>query len=469
MKKLISAICFVLCSLFIFSACSSDAADGTTDPGKSTVISSDDGFIIENKDNYDIYSSIGESSENYELNETQIIPPFDGEKTIDLRNKAPYFTPEQYNERKGRLNKYISVTSIFCDNLIFSTYSNSESEMDICPIWAAYNIAEKKLYSFNELDGVELTVSSGDFAIMNKTDDYEIWNCVYSDGSSPDGTYLIRSSYADKSCRIVKQIKSNQTLIPMAKLNEKEFIYLTTESVDSTVYSLVYKYNVDTQSDSVIIKDKYIKPEVNAIETDGICDERITAADGKIYVVGKIKKNGIFKTVVRVFDEKGTLLETLNTDELDKCYGPEPIYGVFVVGDYIAFKGYMSFNCCSVFKIENGKLKPVINCVGGANQYYKVKLAAGYSTVYNSDNCGYIVLKSYYDIYKYDNTIQILNTETGKYFNVKVIPGYDEFKYVEGLTIDEYGNILLKLAPERNNPFGIAYKIDAAEIRELIK
>lgn len=353
--------------------------------------------------------------------------------------------------------KNIRYLSHFSGDLFCTSYAGLDGEPDSnASRFAVYNGKTREMTPVGQI--ANTTASSGDAVFMDGRYFYTWYGSA--DAGGADINNLIRIDMKDKKFSVVAKRKNVAALINLSKLSATEFVgYVPSQAGDSIVTE-IEKYDGQTGKRKTILKNQfsYRDGEQNS---RGTVLEVACAADGKIYGLGRQKKNGEDHCYLYTYDGNGKLLSQTEEVEIGKEIGA-PLH-MDIVGNLLVVKDYSSLRA-SLF-IRRGEHYELLF---GTDQEYD--FAGNLESLYNSEKTPYLYFQKNSLARSAEAgkpVIYAVHTQTGEITRLQM-DSDSEYPFLDRINMDEGGNLLLLYRKDAYGQEFRAYRVDGSSLQKIL-
>ncbi len=352
--------------------------------------------------------------------------------------------------------KNIRYLSHFSGDLFCTSYAGLDGEPDSnASRFAVYDGRTRRMTPVGRI--ADTGVSSGDAVFMAGRYFYTWYGSA--DAGGVDINNLIRIDTREKTFTIVEKRKNVTALINLSKLSETEFIgYVPSQKGDSVVTE-IEKYDGTTGKRKTILQNQFFYQEGEQ-NSRGTVLEVACAADGKLYGLGRQKKNGEDHCYLYTYDGSGKLLSQTEEPEIGKEIG-SPLH-MDTVGNLLIVTDYSSLRA-ALFLRQGAHYVRVF----GAEQY---DFAGGLETLYDSAKTPYLYFQKNSLSWPEEagkSIFYAVHTQTGEITKLQadIDPKYP---FLDRIHMDENGNLLLIYLQKMYDQDFKAYKISGEALESSL-
>lgn len=357
---------------------------------------------------------------------------------------------------KGEAKK-IRYLSNFCGDLFCTSYAGLDGEQDSnSSRFAVYDGQTQQMTAVGRI--ADTNVSSGDAVFMDGRYFYTWYGSADVDGT--DINNLIRIDAKEKTFTVVEKRKNVTALINLSKLSATEFIGYVPHKEENSIVTEIEKYDGKTGKRKTILKNEFLYQEGEQ-NSKGTVLEVACAADGKIYSLGRQKKNGEDHCYLYTYDGNGKLLTQTEEPEINReILNPLNLY---VAGNLLIVTDYQSLRA-SLF-IRRGEQYELLF---GRDQEYD--FAGNLESLYNSEKTPYLYFQKNSLARSADagkSVIYAVHTQTGEITRLQadIDPQYP---FLDRIHMDENGNLLLICLQKMNEQDFKAYQVSGEVLRSIL-
>ena len=353
--------------------------------------------------------------------------------------------------------KNIRYLSHFCGDLFCTSYAGLDGEPDAnASRFAVYDGQTGEMTPVGRI--ADTSVSSGDAVFMDGRYYYTWYGSVNVDGAELNN--LIRVDAREKKFTVVEQRKNVSALINLSKLSATEFIgYVPSQKGDSVITE-IEKYDGKTGKRKTILKNQFFYQDGEQ-NSRGTVLEVACAADGKIYGLGRQKKNGEDHCYLYTYDGSGKLLSQTEEPEIGREI-QNPL-NMYVAGNLLVVTDYKSLRA-ALFLRQGAHYVRVF----GAEQAYD--FAGGMENLYDSAKTPYL----YFQKNSLDwpeeagkSVFYAVHTKTGEITRLQA--DFDpQYPLLDRINMDENGNLLLVYRRAMYGQKFRAYQVSGEVLESLL-
>lgn len=357
---------------------------------------------------------------------------------------------------KGEAKK-IRYLSNFCGDLFCMSYAGLDGEQDSnITSFAIYDGKTQKATQVGQI--ANTTASSGDAVFMDGRYFYTWYGSA--DAGGADINNLIRIDTKDKKFSVVAKRKNVAALINLSKLSATEFIGYVPRQEEDSIVTEIEKYDGKTGQRKTILKNEFFY-QGGEQNSRGTVLEVACAADGKIYGLGRQKKNGEDHCYLYTYDGNGKLLSQTEEAEIGKEIGA-PLH-MDIVGNLLVVKDYSSLRA-SLF-IRRGEHYELLF---GTDQEYD--FAGNLESLYNSEKTPYLYFQKNSLARSAEAgkpVIYAVHTQTGEITRLQM-DSDSEYPFLDRINMDEGGNLLLLYRKDAYGQEFRAYRVDGSSLQKIL-
>lgn len=352
--------------------------------------------------------------------------------------------------------KNIRYLSHFSGDLFCTSYAGMDGKPDSSASrFAVYDGKTREMTPVGRL--ADTNVSSGDAVFMDGRYFYTWYGSVDTDGAEINN--LIRIDAKKKRFTVVEKRKNVTALINLSKLSATEFIgYIPSQAGDSVVTE-IEKYDGRTGQRKTILKNEFFYQEGKQ-NSRGTVLEVACAADGRIYGLGRQKKNGADHCYLYTYDGSGKLLSQTEEPEIGKEIG-SPLH-MDMIGNLLVLTDYKSLRA-ALFLRQGAHYVRVF----GAEQY---DFAGGLESLYDSAKTPYLYFQKNSLSWPEEagkSVFYAVHTQTGEItrLQAEIDPQYP---FLERIHMDENGNLLLVYLQQMDGQDFRAYQVGGEALGRIL-
>lgn len=357
---------------------------------------------------------------------------------------------------KGEAKK-IRYLSNFCGDLFCTSYAGLDGEQDSnSSRFAVYDGQTQQMTAVGRI--ADTNVSSGDAVFMDGRYFYTWYGSADVDGT--DINNLIRIDAKEKTFTVVEKRKNVTALINLSKLSATEFIGYVPHKEENSIVTEIEKYDGKTGKRKTILKNEFFY-QGGEQNSRGTVLEVACAADGKIYGLGRQKKNGEDHCYLYTYDGNGKLLSQTEEAEIGKEISA-PLH-MDIVGNLLVVKDYSSLRA-SLF-IRRGEHYELLF---GTDQEYD--FAGNLESLYNSEKTPYLYFQKNSLARSAEAgkpVIYAIHTQTGEITRLQM-DSDSEYPFLDRINMDEGGNLLLLYRKDAYGQEFRAYRVDGSSLQKIL-
>mgnify|MGYP001225423835 CR=1 FL=1 len=356
---------------------------------------------------------------------------------------------------KGEAKK-IRYLSNFCGDLFCMSYAGLDGEQDSnITSFAIYDGKTQKATQVGQI--ANTTASSGDAVFMDERYFYTWYGSA--DAGGADINNLIRIDTKDKKFSVVAKRKNVAALINLSKLSATEFIGYVPSQAEDSVVTEIEKYDGQTGERKTILKNEFFYQEGKQ-NSRGTVLEVACAADGKIYGLGRQKKNGEDHCYLYTYDGNGKLLSQTEEPEIGREIA-NPLH-MDLIGNLLVLKDHRNLRA-ALFLRQGAHYVRVF----GAEQY---DFAGGLETLYDSAKTPYLYFKKNSLDWPEEagkSVFYAVHTQTGEItrLQAEIDPQYP---FLDQIHMDEDGNLLLVYLQQMYGQDFKAYQVSGEALGRIL-